>query len=188
MSNTKIIYWDSCLFYEYLGDGPVSAQKRAAIDLILQDNKDENNIICTSVITHVECIPIKLEEKKPGAYKAYMSQFDGSHFVDIEISANILKIAKEVKEFYYKKPDSTKNLHGGKMMDTGDAIHLATAIVYGVDEFHSRDDDGKGSKVPLVSIYSYSGLTKICGKYELTIINPESPQGVLFDGQQDKSG
>ena len=65
------------------------------------------------------------------------------------------------------------------MMDTIDAIHLATAVIHKVDEFHTRDDESKGSKIPLVSLYTWSGNSKICGKYKLDIISPESLQGSL---------
>ena len=33
------IYWDACMFYEVVGDEPVSAQKIAAITEILEANK-----------------------------------------------------------------------------------------------------------------------------------------------------
>ncbi len=36
------------------------------------------------------------------------------------------------------------------VMDTADAIHLATAIIHNASEFHTCDDDGQGLKIPLV--------------------------------------
>lgn len=178
MTKQPIYYWDSCMFFEVLCDEAVSSEKRAAVDAILSENKAGRNKIVTSVITHVECVPQKLETKKPGALARYEALFDGVHAVDQQINANVLRLASEVKDYYFQSPDLTKVFYG-KMMDTGDAIHLATAIILGVDEFHTRDDSSKGSKVPLVSLYRYSGVEKICGKYELTIISPESDQGEL---------
>lgn len=64
-------------------------------------------------------------------------------------------------------------------MDLGDSLHLATASIYGVDEFHTRDKDHKKSKVPLIGLYEAYNETKLCGKYDIKIVSPESAQGVL---------
>ncbi len=64
-------------------------------------------------------------------------------------------------------------------MDLGDCIHLATAIIEGASEFHTRDDNKKGAKIPLLSLYSFSGQSKVCGKYELEIKEPIAIQGTL---------
>lgn len=179
MRDKPVYYWDSCLFYEVLCDEPVEPEKRAAIDDLLRDNKAEKNVILTSAITHIECVPKKLESKKPGAQRLYEQLFDGVHIIDQQVSANILKLSREIKDFYSEPPDLARNFFG-KVMDTGDAIHLATAVVYGVDEFHTRDDCKKGSKVPLLSLYAHSGLDKICGIHPLRIISPRNAQGELF--------
>lgn len=65
------------------------------------------------------------------------------------------------------------------MMDLGDCIHLATATINRVDEFHTRDSDRKGRKVPLLKLYEISNTPKVCGKYELKITSPEAEQGAL---------
>lgn len=169
------------MFFEVLCDENVTAEKRAAVDEIVAANKLGENIIVTSVITHVECVPQKLEAKKPGALARYEALFDGVHAVDQQISANVLRLASEIKDFYFRPPDLTKGFYG-KMMDTGDAIHLATGIILGVDEFHTRDNNGKNSKVPLVSLYEYSGIDMVCGKHQLKIVSPENDQGELFNG------
>jgi len=169
------------MFYEVMGDEPVSPQRKAAVQEILEKNEIGKNFIFTSVITHLEIVPSKLDGKKAGAELKYMSAFDGSRLLDYEISANILRLAREIKNFYFRNAD--EHGKGGKMMDSADAIHLATAIVYSADEFHTRDNDHKGSKVPLVSLYAWSGISKVCGKYDLKIVCPESDQGALpFEG------
>jgi len=164
------------LFYEVLGDEPVTPEKKAAIEEILRDNKDEKSIIITSVISHIEIIPSKIEQKKPGAEGQYLALFDGKRFLDIEINRNILMRAREIREFYYR-PAGTGT--APKIMDAADAVHLATASIYEVDEFQTRDDDSKGTKIPLVSLYKWSGSDKLCAKYELKIVSPEHDQKAL---------
>ncbi|WOH66173.1 hypothetical protein [Bradyrhizobium sp. BWA-3-5] len=168
------------MFYEVLGDEPVSPEKKGAIQEVLEANKVGGNVIFTSVITHLEVIPSKIEAKKPGAEKQYLGTFDGKRFVDLEIGRNILQRAREIREFYYRPPDAAGK--GAKVMDAADAVHLATATIYRAHEFHTRDNDDRGTKIPLVTLYQWSGLDKVCNKYPLQIVSPEHKQKVFpFD-------
>jgi hypothetical protein len=93
------------------------------------------------------------------------------HFHEIELNANVLLRAREIRDYHYS-PLAENN----KMMDLGDCIHLATASMNGVDEFHTRDGKRGGSKVPLLKLYEFSGVSKLCGKYDLAIVSPEAAQ------------
>lgn len=180
MASKPAYYWDACLFYEVLGDEPVALEKKQAVNEFLQDNKDGKSIVITSILTHLEVLPTKLEQKMPGAEKSYMGLFDGKRFVDVEISRNILMRAREIREFYFRPPGAAANPGTpAKMMDAADAVHLATASIYGVEAFHTRDDDAKGTKIPLVSLYQWSGQDKLCGKYALKIVSPENAQTAM---------
>lgn len=164
------------MFYEVLGDEPVSAQKKAAVTEILEANEKGENYIITSVITHLEVLPTKLEGKGVDDEADYLAQFDAQKMGDIEINSNILLRAREIRDFYYKPAGADGK--GAKMMDLGDSIHLATASIYGAVVFHTRDDDHKGTKISLLKLYE-GGTPKLCGKYDLKIESPESPQGNL---------
>lgn len=175
MTAKPVNYWDACIFYEWLGKESVSDAKRGGLDEILGDNEQQRNLIITSSITHLEVLPRKLGEKGASDEQDYLSLFDSVHFHEIEVSGNILLRAREIRDYYYSP------LASGvfKMMDLGDCIHLATASIYGASEFHTRDRDSKGSKVPLLDLYALSGNPKLCGKYDLAIISPEAKQGNL---------
>lgn len=173
MDALDLFYWDSCLFYEHLKGENVSIDKKIAVGEILLDNKDKRNRICTSVITHAEILPKKLG---PEAEAKYWSMFGSMYFFDIEISRQILELAREIKDFYYVAPDEAdKTL--GKMMSTGDALQLATAIAHDVTEFHTRDGRKKGGNVSLLGLADADG--KLCGAYPLKIISPSTIQGNL---------
>jgi hypothetical protein len=47
------------MFYEVLGDEPVSLDKKAAVEAILRINENGESLIVTSVITHLEVLPKK---------------------------------------------------------------------------------------------------------------------------------
>jgi hypothetical protein len=149
------------------------------------DAKNLQNIIITSVITHLEIIPKKLKDKGADDEKQYLSLFDGKRFIDVEIGRNILMRAREIRDYYYK-PSNTAAKTQAKIMDAADAVHLATASIYGAKEFHTRDDDSKGMKIPWGSLYAWSGVDKLCGKYALSIVSPETDQKVLDLGQTKK--
>lgn len=178
MASKPIYYWDACMFYEWLGAEPVSSTKRDAVQEILEDNKKKDNHIFTSVISHLEVLPKKLSEKHFHDDQAYLDLFDGVHFSQQEVGLNVLMRAREIRDFYYRPADPENGIKA-KMMDAGDAIHLATASIYGCNEFHTRDDDDKGVKIPLLRLYSLSGSNLLCGKYQLKIVSPETAQTVL---------
>jgi predicted nucleic acid-binding protein len=173
MAPKQKFYWDSCIFYEWLGEESVASAKKDAIDEMLAENDKEENLIVTSVITHLEVLPRKLAYKGASDEADYLALFDAVHFHEIELNANIILRAREIRDYYY----SPLSENGGyKMMDLGDCIHLATASINGVDEFHTRDADRKGAKVPLLKLYDVSEVPKLCGKYDLKILSPEAAQ------------
>lgn len=169
-------YWDACIFYEWLGKEPVSATKKDGIKELLDANEEKENLIVTSVITHLEVLPRKLDGKGVSDEEDYLALFDGLHFHEIELNANIILRAREIRDFYYSPLAENSSF---KMMDLGDCLHLATATINEVDEFHTRDNDRKGSKVPLLKLYEISKYDKVCGKYDLVIKSPEAAQGKL---------
>ena len=177
MASKTSYYWDSCIFYEWLGAEPVAQAKKDAIQEILEENKNKGNLIVTSIITHLEVLPRKLSDKHFTDDQKYLNLFDAVHFYEYEINRNILMRAREIRDFYYRPADAQGS--GFKMMDANDAIHLATASILGCSELHTRDDDSKKSKVPLVSLYTWSGIHLLAGKYKLKIISPENPQSTL---------
>lgn len=186
MADKPTFYWDACMFYEWLGNESVSPQKRAGVRAILQDNEREGNVIVTSVISHLEVLPEKLDAKGVDDEADYMALFDAVKFVEIEVGTNVLLRAREIRDHYYRPADAAKGTKA-KVVDLGDAIHLATASIYGATEFHTRDDDNKGVKVPLLGLYAMYGETRLCGKYDLPIVSPEDPQGDLYDEEAPKS-
>lgn len=176
----RALYWDACIFYEWLGNEPVEVFKSDGIKEILEAADKDEAIIITSVITHLEVLPSKLEDKNAADEHDYLALFDAKKFSEIELTANILLRAREIRDHYYKAPDETG--HGGKMMDLGDCIHLATATIHKAAEFHTRDNDKKGSKIPLLKLYEMHGEDKVCGKYDLTIVSPHAQQGSFLNG------
>ena len=144
-------YWDACVFLEYLRGEQVAASKRRAIQRLLQENKARQNKIFTSVVTHLEVLPKKLTASDEAAEATYWSYFDGIWCIDVDISKPVINLAREIKDFYFSEGDA-KAGRTYRMMSTGDAIHLATAIIWGADELHTRDRNKRGGNIPLLGL------------------------------------
>ncbi|WP_182482304.1 type II toxin-antitoxin system VapC family toxin [Henriciella barbarensis] len=170
------------MFYEWLKEEPSSPHRKRALNRILQENEVGHNQIITSTITHLEVLPDKLPLDKE---RFYFSNFDDEHIIEYNMDPNVVRLAREIRNFYYRPASPGQSF---KMMDAGDAIHLATAVIAGVDEFHTRDDDSKGSKVPLVSLYQWSGESRLMGQYDLKIVCPEDDQTNLLDVADGQNG
>lgn len=165
-----LIYWDACIFYEYCRADQPDPYKRQAVDDILAANRDRRNRICTSIITHAEVVPSKLG---PGVDDRYWACFGSSYFFDIEIDRPVVLLAREIRDFYRR---DASDPGGYRLMGMGDAVHLATAIIHSATEFHTRDAKRSGGNVPLVGLDVSSPNGRICGAYELKIVNPVASQ------------
>ena len=196
MAGKKKFYWDSCIFYEWLGKENVPREKSDGILEILACVDALEGIILTSSATHLEVLPQKMHEKDNDAESAYLALFDAEKFFDYQITTNVILLAREIRDFYYRAevpavPKSrtapAKPRIRAKMMDLGDCIHLATAVIEKADEFHTRDDSSKKDKIPLLSLYDFSGVPTICGKHTLKIMSPLAKQGTLDVGPPQRA-
>lgn len=175
-----IYYWDTCLFLEHLREERQVPTKKRAIQRILAENKDKQNRIMTSVLTHSEAIPKKITLIEAEKEALYWSYFDGQYFLDVEISRQIINLSREIKDYYFKEADPKLGL-SYQMLGTGDAIHIATAIVYGATEFHTRDKRPSHGNVPILRLAAMALNGKIAGKWDLKIVDPEDEQADLLD-------
>jgi hypothetical protein len=115
-----------CTSHEKTGNQPV-----------VEGNQEKQNRIMTSVLTHSEALPKRLTEKDATKEEQYWSYFNGRYFTDVDISRPIIALAREIRDFYYKPFDEETQKY--QMIGLGDSIHLATAIIYRADEFHTRE-------------------------------------------------
>lgn len=178
--STPLYYWDACIFLEYIKKEAVPPQRRHAVQKLLYENKGRANAICTSSISHLECLPKKLNQEDSEREKEYMSMFGTRFFYDVPISSQVLLLAREIRDFYYAE-DDPKTGTAYRMMSLGDAIHLATAIIEGATAFHTRDGNRRGGNVPLLGLAVESPGGRIAGRYDLDILSPEDAQTDIVD-------
>jgi hypothetical protein len=175
-----VFYWDTCILMERVKGEVIPPRQQRAIQQILDDNKGKKNRIVTSVLTHAEAIPRKITVNDIEAESEYWNYFDGIYFIDQEISRPIITLARNLRDFYYKDADpKTNTLY--RMLGLGDSIHLASAIVAEVDEFHTRDKRPSGGNLGLLTLCDLHPNGLIGGRWKLKIVSPEDDQANLLD-------
>jgi predicted nucleic acid-binding protein len=147
-------FWDSCVFYAYLGDER-EAYDVASIQQYLDETKRGLVRIYTSTLVLAEVVPSAIKRPEIGSFQDFLADFQGS-IVLIEANPNIMHMASVMKDLPYRKGDSRK-----RRLGTVDAVMLASCLyqrdTIGVPiaEFHTFDD-GKakgldGKAIPLLS-------------------------------------
>jgi predicted nucleic acid-binding protein len=133
-NSPRRIYWDSCVFLSYIENHP---DRASDIDTLLQEAEKGNIEIVTSTVAITEVAFAPEERDKKALSKA----------VDDAINA-LWRSPSPVKlvEFHAGIADRARDLlrtaltSGIKMLKPMDAIHLATALTLGVDEFQTYDE------------------------------------------------
>lgn len=133
MTDELQVYWDSCCWI-----GLINQEDRWFGDLqtIFESAQRGDAQLWISTITLLEVVKVPSEVGMPRPWPdANIAQVDNLFLQDYVRTVQLdQQIARKAREIYR----STPSLGGRKQMD---AIHLATALYYSVDEFHT--DDGE---------------------------------------------
>lgn len=157
MSKTKPkYYWDANIFLAWLKNERRKAGEMEGVAEIVWMVDRNQAVIVTSVVSKSEVLQSSLPLP---VQKLFGQIFQRPNLVLVDFSDRIADLAGTIRDFYMQQ---------GKKVKLGDAQHLATAIAYQVDEFHTFDED---DLIPL------SG--NVAG-HKLIICKPKGTQGILF--------
>jgi predicted nucleic acid-binding protein len=133
MTDELQVYWDSCCWI-----GLINQEERWFGDLqsIFESAQRGDAQLWISTISILEVVKVPSEDGMPRPWPdANIAQVDNLFLQDYVRTVQLdQQIARKAREIYR----STPSLGLRKQMD---AIHLATALFYSVDEFHT--DDGE---------------------------------------------
>lgn len=162
----KVYYWDACIYLAWLkGEMSHGKEHMAALKLIADENFQMKNVIITSTITQIEVLSSNLTADEEDRFK---KSFRAQHHIQYDVDPPIAQRARLIREKFLKQGN-------GKKLSTPDAIHLATACIYGADEFLTFDDGQKNKKeIGLLSLSGHADLDK------LVICKPTVAQQGLF--------
>src|SRR5438105_3222795 len=146
-NNKPLFYWDSCIWLAWLKN---EKRQPGEIDGILDvvDKVDRNQV--TLIVSQQVDLEI-LEAKWPNdAAKIWDEIFKRRNVKKVPVTWSIISLGQQIRNFYQGKIERGEAI--GKTVSSMDAVHLATAITYEVDQFHTFDDGKQGKSMSLISL------------------------------------
>ena len=159
-----IYYWDSCLFVAWIKDEQRKSGEMGGVREIVERAKRREVKIVTSVLTLTEVLSGKIPVGMDTLFSGMMKRVQR-----ISVDIKVASVAHDLRDYY----STRKAEFGGKTLSTPDAIHLATAIIYRVTEFHTFDNDGDAKSLGLIP------LSDNVGGNRLRICKPQAKNPVL---------
>lgn len=167
-------YFDASVYLAYLRneESTYGKERIQAIDSIWQQSERGGAAVVTSAISLTEVLAHKLQ---PSAEKKFLQAFQsGIHQFD-DVTPPIALRARLYRDYYKQSPVKCP---GGDAMRsdlvTADAIHLATAVIDGCEQFWTFDGVA-GTKKTIGILW----LGNKVGSDILVIAQPELLQGEL---------
>ena len=128
-----LYYWDTAPLIAWITDEkrPDPAEMAGLAEVVEMVERG-SAVLMTSVLWRAEVLDLHLT---PMQRKRLESAFDGRTFLEVEINSRIMDLTSQIRSVQkgVKKKDVIKNIR------VPDAIHLASAIHYGAQEFHTFD-------------------------------------------------
>jgi len=129
------VYWDSCVFLSWImeEDVPNRSGLNSMVDLIDRGEVE----LYVSTLVRVEVLTADLDAETRWKYEGFLRR-PNVHSVDVNIP--VADQARSLREYYRA---NEPELFGKLQLGTADSIHLATALLYDVQEFHTYEKRGK---------------------------------------------
>jgi len=157
--SNPIYYWDTCLFLSWIKDEQRPSDEMSGVREFIEKAKRREITIMTSVITHSELLQSHLPAGMERLFTGFLRRIQNKG-VDIKIA----RLAHDLRDYYVQRKDENND----KTLSTPDALHLATAILYRANEFHTFDRRNGRQTLGLLP------LSGNVGGHKLTICKPEA--------------
>jgi predicted nucleic acid-binding protein len=162
-------YFDTNIFLDWLNRNQARNDSNAVFGLMQMVLRNEVDLI-TSQITRLEILECKTDDT---AYRTWTRMQARRNVAIQPATSKVMDLTLEIRNYYQAQRDL--GLIERRTISVPDAIHVATAIYYNVDEMFTFDA-GRTDKKTL----SPSDLASpIAGKYNLKISAPEGIDGAL---------
>ena len=162
MAELRRVYWDACV---WLGLINGEASKKRAVEYVYNSARAGTHEIWTSTMSYVEVFRIKGEEANPKPYAAtgldkIEAMFEQEFIKLVPIDVEVAKLARRLLREH------------DKLKKRPDAIHLASAIRWSIDQLHTYDGN---------DLLHLDGKLKTKAGTVLRITPPDDPpDGPLF--------
>lgn len=156
---SPLYYWDTCLFLAWLNDEKRKPGEMDGVREVISRHKRREVRLVTSVLTRIEVLQARIPVGVGNSFTDLLKRM-----TQLGVDTKVAGLAHDLRDHYAANAAT----QGGKILSTADAIHLATAIHYRVDEFHTFDNDGNAKHLGLLP------LSGNVGGHRLRICKPES--------------
>jgi predicted nucleic acid-binding protein len=128
MSRPHVYAWDASVLLAWLGEE--EGAPLGGIDSVVEeiDAGDRVATLIVSVVAHTEVLAAKHTEDQIKKFRAFLER---SNVLVVDVDLRVSEKAEAIR---------SKALAEGRKIKTPDAQHLATAILYRADVFHTLDD------------------------------------------------
>jgi predicted nucleic acid-binding protein len=127
----KRVYWDACAWIGFINEEP---EKILPLRHIWEAAQRAEYEIWTSVYSYLEVLKIKAPSGDPisvaESNRRVDDMFQQAHVKRVALDTEIARFARQVKQTH----------HDAGLKSRPDAIHVATAAYYNLDEFHTWDN------------------------------------------------
>ncbi len=123
-----LYYWDTCLFLAWLKDETRKSGEIDGVREIIERSKKRDCRIMCSVITTVEVLQATIPAGVDTLFHGLMKRVSR-----VGVDTKVAHMAHDIRNHC--------KINGSKVIETPDALHLATAILHRADEFHTFDDE-----------------------------------------------
>lgn len=175
--NNPIYYWDTCIFLAWLRKETTRKPgEMEGIHDCLERLKKRQISIMTSVITYTEITSLKI----PAGVETMLEEvLQRPNCAKLGVDMRVAKLARDLRNYYLDKTSQ----YSGKTLNVPDSIHLATAILYRANEFHTFD--GKDNiKYQTIGLLQLNGNV---GGHKIAICKPpQDEQPSLFNHVESK--
>jgi len=134
-----VIYWDTSVFLAWIKDENRPNKEMDGVNDVANKIHKDLAILLTSAITTAEILESTLNEL---AKQRLSDLFKRKNFQYVAADVRVMELIGKIRDYYLQRKDDDQL----PTLSTPDAIHLATAILYGASEFHTFDANNETRK------------------------------------------
>ncbi len=129
------LYWDTCIWLAWIKDEKrLDPTEMAAIQEQVERFHNGEVVLATSVLTLSEMLDLK-NKMSADAHRKFQRFFRRPDVVRIAVDIRVAELTQRLRDFYLLQ----NKTDGLPTLELGDALHLASAIHYKVNEFVTLD-------------------------------------------------
>lgn len=166
--SNPVYYWDTCVFLAWIKNEVTRKPgEMDGVREVINRLKKRQLSLMTSVLTITEISAAKLPAGSEDMFEQILQR---PNISKLSVDIKIARLARELRNHYI-----TRNGADGLTLTVPDSLHLATAILYKPNEFHTFDEHDKPKNKAL-------GLLPLSGDvagHNLKICKPMAQQAGL---------